>query len=330
MKRYQASKLLWLTILFFVVGLVCLLTWFIQVVPFRMAKEMTYENYGTFRRGQYVKMTMNKYVTGEYGSVRREMALGMKNYGIIVVPFGEEHYLEVGIADQDTLRLLQRYEDGEGPDCSLVVRIQDNEKYANGTDLTWYKHTDVDASLVDTEFLYLETVEKDFMISLVAAAVGMVAALLSFLTIGGISIVYEKPFEDTPVYRECLSTRIQNIEWRIEREQEKLENYRRQRREAGSAVYVGMSIILLGIMFLMTGFLFMHGILQMAGLVVGLWLIAWGMKVFWNGFLNSEHPSAYQISQMFMLKTAPIRVEETLKILCALKQTKERQEKEEQ
>lgn len=328
MKRYQPLKLFWLTIVLATLGVVCFLYFFADAIPFWTAGKLTPDNLGNVKSGRYVKITFDQCVVGKYGSVRGTLGMGPKTYQIIPVAFGEDKYLEIGFANASTIRALQKYQNGRGKALSVVAKVQYNQTYFQGQDLRWYENTAVDAAQVVTEFLFLEMSSLDFLIPLLAGTALTAAAALCFLTVGGIRVVYETPFEDTRAYKECAYGRIINVEWRIEREKATLAELYRQQEETGTTMRGGIAVGIFGIFIIGCGFVILMGVFRFPFTIAGVFVIIWGLKVWKDGFLNSNHPVAYRISKIFMQHTTSIKIEETEKLISALQSAKERQDKE--
>lgn len=75
------------------------------------------------------------------------------------------------------------------------------------------------------------------------------------------------------------------------------------------------------------GFLLDFAPVQPLGLLVGSYLIVAGIKGIWEGFINSDSPLAYRISDLFLIRSAPVRIEEISKLIAALKYAIQEQEK---
>ena len=52
-----------------------------------------------------------------------------------------------------------------------------------------------------------------------------------------------------------------------------------------------------------------------------------GIKGIWEGFINSKSPLAYRISDLFLIRSAPVRIEEISKLIAALNHAIREQEK---
>ena len=164
----------------------------------------------------------------------------------------------------------------------------------------------------------------------VVGIAGVCLALFCFLTFAGFKVVTVKPFEDSAEYKECFFGKMYNVESRLEKEKKRLaelhdlqNNVWRDAATGGILAFCGLFIIVFScIMLKYIPFLFF-------GIWPGLYILIMSPHWFWHAYINSDRPSAQKISELFLLRTYSVLIEETSKKVGALTQRAARLREEE-
>ena len=269
MKRYQASKFFGVTIALIILGIAAMLVYLVQLTALLLAPQLTEQNLDSLRYGQYVRVTMQQFLVGEYGAVRENIYDNSKIYQVMVIPVGQDRCLEVGIGDPASQVLLEEYQDGKGEPFSFAAKVEKQDGPMREDNLSWYDHTEADKRRVITTYRLMEISTKDFRFYFIIGVGGLTAALICFLTVGGIQTVYVRPFEDSSTYRDCFYGRIYNLDARLEREKANLETVLKQQREASIFYPVGIGSLLVGLFVGLIGFVLDFAPVHPLGLFVG-------------------------------------------------------------
>lgn len=298
MKRYQASKLLWLTVLFLIISAFAFMTYLIYVMPQSLADPLVLKTPEKLRSGQCLKLQVDKSMLLPADDVDEEFVTLTKSYRLLPLQTWEGVDAKLGVFEKETLAFAEKLKDGDGGELWLTARVRKSKVLG---------------------LMLLETNQKEFAFLLYLGIAMLAAAAISFVTVGGIQKVFVRPFEDSATYRECYFGKIYNLEERLEKEEKNLEIYLKQQRESHKSCLVGAGLILGGILCIVFGFNFFLGLLQGPGMTIGTFAIIAGIKWIWAGFLNSGLTLAYRLSDLFMLRTASVRIDETAKLITAIK-----------
>lgn len=160
---------------------------------------------------------------------------------------------------------------------------------------------------------------------------GLTVAAVLFLTVGGIQTVYVKPFEDSRRYKECLYGKEFDLEVRLQKEKQNLERYRMEQRNAWKSALIGVGLLLGGIaVIVLSLILYSTFILFILGIFPGFYLVLMSFTWFWSAFVNSDLALAETVSDLFLLRSCPVKIEETSKLVSVLtRRVREEKEAEE-
>lgn len=335
MKRYSVSKYFKFTLLLIAFSVTFLILYFIQMLRYRFPTEVTAQNIRSLRNNQYVRITMDQYLA-EKEDVSSETST-MVGYVSYMVYIGDSLYLPVGIQDKELLAALDAYSHGHGDQISFLGRAVKWEPLSEAN-YAWYYHIyenfDADLLVKDTAIYQLneKEVQTGSRILLFFGSIGMTVALLLFFTVGGFHITYARPFEESKRYRECVSGRIYDLEDELRKEKRALEELRQKQRETKKRVLLGTGLFIGGILIMVVCFVLAYVFLQLyfaVGIYLGMYVVCMGVKWLWYAFINSNLLLAKKISELFLLRSYSVRIEESIKIVSALKKRLwESQEKE--
>lgn len=325
MKRYIVSKYFKFTLLLIAFSVTFLILYFFQVLRYRFPTEVTAQNIRSLKKNQYVRITMDQYLV-EKENVPSETST-MVGYVSYMICVGDSAYLPVGIQDKELLAALDAYSHGHGDQISFLGRAVKWEPLSEAN-YAWYYHIyenfDADLLVKDTVIYQLneKEVQTGYKILLLFCGIGMSAALLLFFTVGGIQITYVRPFEESKRYKECVSGRIYDLDDELRKEKRALEELRQEQMETKKQVLQGAGMIIGGILIMVTCFVLAYVFLQLyfsVGIYLGMYVVCMGVKWLWYAFINSNLLLAKKISELFLVRSYSIRIEESIKIINALK-----------
>ena len=330
MKRYQVSKNFYVTLCFLVVGLIAMAFYGFKYFQISRAKPYVMGNSETVEEGDYVRLTLDHYLSGDVGAVSQVL----NGYHFYTVPIGTKQdepaqedlrYAWVGISKSQTLAKMPERIRVRGQRVFLIARVTTFEE-GREANLKWYDNVpefDVD-QLIQTYWLKEESMQ-DYLLFFVIGSIGLMVGTILFLSGKGIRKVYVRPFEDSSDYKDCFLGRGFDLEKRLQKEEENLRIYQEQQRESWKSLIIGGELILAGIvsislsMILGSWFMVLAIVFYLVGIPLGCYLILASFRWFWDGFINSGSELAYKISDLFLLRTTSIKIEQTYKLIGALK-----------
>lgn len=162
------------------------------------------------------------------------------------------------------------------------------------------------------------------------AGIGLLVTAVFFLTIGGFDKVYVHPFEDSGEYKECLFGQMYNLEEKLEKEKKNRDLYYCKMRESWKASALGVGLFFLGLFIeVICVLLVKFFLLFVLGVWPGLYIQYMSFDWIWEGFINSPNPQARKVADLFAVRSAPVKAEESTKKIAVLtRRIREEQEKE--
>lgn len=332
-KRYDVSKHFKNTLTFAVVGLAYLCIYLRLQVP----TEVTAANVRSLKDDQHVRITMNRYLVKKW----KGDTLPVEVDGSYMVCIGNSAYLLVIIEDKQLISVLESYSEGRGESISFEGWV--SKKDPNPVvDLYHYLlYNILDPDLLVNDAVVYQMNEKPFPtaahVFLVDGCLFIVTALVLFFTVGGIRVIYVKPFEDSKRYKECVFSHIYNLEEELQRERYILESLIQQQRKAKRRGYIGFVLFFCGIPIFFNNMVLLVSdtsiyinLYYVLGIYIGRELLFKGWSWLWNAFINSDLSLAQWLSDRYLLRTLSVKKEESSKIINILNlRLKERRELEE-
>lgn len=320
MKRCVVSSNFKYTLLIIIYSMTFLFLYLNKILQYRFPTEVTAQNVRTLEKDQYVRITMDQYLVEEVGDRGSYLDSG-EAYVDFMVCIGYSAYLPVKIQDRELLSVLSTYTHGQGDQISFVGKVVKQE-YPSGVNYVrylFYESFDITKLVKDTYVYQLDEneVRSDHKYLLFLGGIGMTVALLMFFTIGGIHTTYERPFEETERYKEYVSGRIYDWEDELRKEKITLEELRQEQREAKKRILPGTGLFVGGILI---GIYFEHLRLNFdvcTYIVIN--IVCLGADRLWYAFINSELFLANKISELFSIRSCSVRIEESIKIINAIK-----------
>lgn len=316
MKRYQLSKYFKFTIVLAATSILLLMLYFGELLRYYFPLEVNEFNLSLLKNDQYARITSSECVPAPNvkGNATDQVFLGLfTEYPIYRLRIGKQGTLDVGICDKELISTIASWPDGKG-DQSITVIAR--------------------VSADDGKYFLLQTTKEEmrqrYGILSFSSGILTCITLMFFLTIGGVKVVYEKPFEDSKRYKDVFYGRTYHLEEELEHERKTLEQYRKEQLRIKKDFKIGIWISLgalmgwiLCIMIMMLGSATSVAVGLLSGLsvilsVVCFYALLWGLKFVWNAYLNSDAPSAHKISEMFLLRTISVRREESAKLINLL------------
>lgn len=331
MKRYQVSKHILLTLMAFILSMAMWAAYFIGDVRLKLAQPLRLSELSELEHGTYVRFDVNSVIIGRYGAVCAASSNGAKTYRYFTIPFDENTWVRVGISDPKTVLEMEDLAKGIVKTIQLTGRINRKQEF----ETTWYeKGVDYfDASKLERNLAIDQTTVADLYFFHIVAIVFLIISLILFLTIGGIKVVYVRPFTDSQKYKECYFGKGFDLEKRLAKEQENLKIYEKEQEESWKSCLVGAALLFGGVLVIAVSVLLsMATILYvlMIGIVIGAYLIFMSPYWFWQGFVNSDSALAHKISDVFLLRTTSVKIDECYKMIQALKKHVDKNEEEQE
>ena len=325
MKRYQVSPYFKFTVILAATSIFLLLLYVTELLQYYFPKKINEFNMSNLKNKQYVSVTSKECIpaSGTKGNASNSVFLSLTNeYRMYRLRVGEQGSIEIGIYDKQTQQVLESWPEGKGESSiTVIARVTVDGGRAILLQVT--------PSEMRTHYSILSFI----------AAILLIVTLFMFLTIGGIKVVYERPFEDSRRYKEIYLGQNYHLEEELAREKNMMERYQQEREKNKSDFKIGLGItvgaflvLILSILFMSAGSAssvaggFMAGISVLMS-VLAFYVFLWGIKILWNAYVNSDSPTARKISEQFMLHTLSIRREESAKLI-RLMTTKLEEQKE--
>ena len=329
MKRYQVSKHILLTLTAFILSLAMWAAYFVGDARLKLAQPLSLSKLSELKHGTYVRFDVNSVIIGKYGIVCAGSSNGAKTFEYFTVPFDENTWVRVGISDPKTISRMERFTKGIDQTLHITGRI--NRKLEFG--MAWYEKglTDFDPSKVVRDLVIDQTTVGDLYFFHIMAVVFLITSLILFITVGGIKVVYVRPFTDSQKYKECYFGKGFDLEKRLAKEQENLRLYEKEQKEAWKSYLIGAALLFSGLFVIALSVLMsMATVIYMltVGIVIGAYLIFMSPYWFWSGFVNSDSALAYKVSDLFLLRTTSVKIDECYKMIQALKTHVDKKEAE--
>ena len=313
MKRYQVSKYFKFTVLLAATSIFLLMLYVTELLKYYFPKQINEFNMSNLKNMQYVSVTSSECIPapGSKGNAANEVFLSLtKDYQVYCLRVGKQGSIEVGIYDKDTQRILESWPEGKGESSIKVIA-----------------RVTVDGGRAILLQVTPSEMKTRYSILSFLAAVLLVVTLFLFLTVGGIKVVYERPFEDSRRYKEIYLGQNYHLEEELTREKNMMERYRLEAEKNKTDIKLGLGMMLGAFLVMTLCFSFMSfgsatsvvsGFLAGISVLVSVlafYVFLWGIKILWNAYVNSDSPTARKISEQFMLHTLSIRREESAKLI---------------
>ncbi|MBR6151806.1 MAG: hypothetical protein IKQ25_11035 [Lachnospiraceae bacterium] len=313
MKCYQVSKYFKFTLVLAATSIFLLLFYITELLRYYFPKQINEFNMSNLKNRQYVSITSNECIPAPGGKGNASDAIFLsltEEYIVYRLRIGKQGTIDVGIYDKATQSTLEAWPEGRGGSSSVTIVARVNKD---------------GGSVILLQVLPAE-MKTHYGILSFLSGIFFIVTLLMFLTIGGIKVVYERPFEDSRRYKEIYLGQNYHLEEELVREKNMLERYQQEKEKNKEDIKLGVGIVL-GALFVL-GFCFFISLGSvtsaanaiLAGIsvlvsVMAFYVLLWGIKILWNAYVNSDSPRARKISEQFMLHTLSIRREESEKLI---------------
>lgn len=341
-KRYYASKFFIAVPALVVVSLILFIVYAGRAIPYRFPTEVTARNVRSLKNNQYVRVTIDRYLVAEESDPEHAHMFDVAGYANYTVYVGDSAYLPVGIGDPKLAAVLDSYSDGQGERVTFVGRVAKRVPWPDQAYAEYSLYRNIDLNRLIKDAVIFQTNEDEvlrgYRIYLFIGCMGLVAAIILFRTVAGVWTVYEKPFEDTKRYRECALGRNYNLKEEVRKEERLLETLRESQSKTKSYFCIGPLVSAVGF-FMLRGSLrtlllsYAPHAYLVFGVLLGVYSMFVGLQLLWYAFINSDLYLAKKITDAFQLRTYPVKIEESNKLILVmhtrLRESGELQESEE-
>jgi len=334
MKRYLVSGGFVFTVTVAVISMCLWIFTFVQLSGIRNETIVTDENVFDLENGQIVRFSGNHLLI-EKGKDHPDFE---KQYGqpvIVVFYVGEKAYIRTLIKSKDLIDVLDSYKYGEGAYVSFRASVVTDNGSRERTRKAYDTHDgSYDPDKLVTSYTLKEFTEEEYELkaNLLFSMSGFttILALFIYFTIGGIKIVYDRPFEDSRRYKKFVNGVIYDLEAELRREKEALRRLKERQtmenpsyRKRGYGLTIGGGV-------LAACCLYGLGIstIFLPVLLISVYFIIWGIRVIWDAYLNSPDPRALRYAEMTMKDTIPVKIKQTEKCIAVLEKRLEKSKKE--
>ena len=334
MKRYQVSRHFQMTAIFLLISIILLGIYVVNIVRVQTAPLMTLENYKSFKDGKIVRLSTDQFLIGKAKSTHSSVSAELfHTYYYFTISLGGDRYVAFGVSQSGTISKFAGFEEGKGSRVQLLAKV--DKITPDQVNVTWHENVenfDLDKQLIQTIRLQ-EVAKDDYQVFLVIGMIFFFLSILCFFTIGGIKKVYVHPFEDSKKYRDAVMGRGFDLDKQLEKERRNLEQYRKEQAESYKSYGTGLALIIGGLLVIVLSVALTMGtmvILFLFGVIPGGYLILMSPYWFWHGFVNSDSALAKKLSDLFLLRTTSVRIEESTKLIAVLEKHVEEQSKKEE
>ena len=248
---------------------------------------------------QYVKGTITDCVTVHALDSRRASGnsgtflKGVEEYYYYTIPISDDQYIRVLINDEESIKGMEQIVNGDAAEVSFTGQIAIGEPL----NTVWYNwDPEFDQSKVVVDYMIWQK-ELDTEKNLCRKGFwGILIAALIYCFGGGIQIVdvtrkLPKPGKPVSNYNKENELAIARRNLEMYREQEIV--YRKKTIPGTICLIMGIPIVMLNL-----------SVLKPAGLL----LIFYGVKKWWDYFINSRNEFAFQISSFLSKKTLQTKI----------------------
>ena len=334
MRRYQVSKHFKVTLVIFLAGLLFFILYLMSILRYAFSVEVNEFNIGTLKKNQYVDITAKECVTylregtqkGYTNTTGGAVGLG-RDYTGYTQKIGENAYIAVEMEDPRLIKEIEAWPFGKG---SEPITFKGQVK---GTKL---HRTVAEGILTEVSIFQVtkEEVETAHSILSFIGGIGICVSLVMYLTFAGIKVVYVRPLEDSKRYKDYYLGRVYRMELDLEREKKNLEEIRAEQEKHKKNLLIGIGACVVSLLAtLVIGYLWLSGVLAITGLcltIISAYVHLWSILFTWDAFLNLDHPLAYKISDLFLLRTCSIKREEASKYISVISKRLEQDKQEEE
>ena len=320
MKRYQVSKHFILTLFSFAIALTLLAVYFIGDERILVSRPLLDSDMADLKHGSYVNFDIDAVLTGKHNDICAAITSGLKTYEYYTVRLKDGTWIRLGLFDEKTMASLKKFKKYKEWTMHLTGCIDRKHDFT----LNWYQKSapEFDLNLLRQDIVINQVSDDPFGLYRTMGIFFLFLTLFLFITIGGIRTVCVRPFEDSKSYRDCLLGRGFDLEKRLEKEEENLRIYKMEQKESRKSILIGLALLILGLLIVSISILIaMNAFLKLfvIGTIVGCYLVFMSPYWFWNGFVNSGSLLAHKVSEMFLLRTTSVKIDETYKMIGALK-----------
>lgn len=295
MKNIHIPTSAWVSILIGVISLLVVIVNGFMIFSYYPPLDLANLSEQNIRKNQYVEGTITDCVTVPVFNKQRNISgssggwvKGAEVYDYYTVPISGDQYIRILINDEETIKGMERIVHGDAAEVSFVGQIQVGEPL----DTVWYNwDPEFDQSKIVVEYVIWQKelgVEENFCR---AGFWGIVLAVLIYYFGGGIQMI-EVPLE-MPKYGKVAHN--YNLENELAIARRRLEMYRKQEKAYRKKTTIGTVCIIIGLLIIVLNAFLIKPI--------GLLFIIYGVKKWWNFFINSRNRYALKISSFFSIKT---------------------------
>lgn len=328
MKRYSVSRLFPITFIFFVLSLILMLINGVGLFRLSHLKELNTQTLFSLQPGQYVSCTINQYVLLEVKTTAGTVSYrgsnwtrgfsesSLKSYDIYTISLDDKAFVDIGFEDSELIAELEAYSQGRGNSISFIGKVMktDGEEWSEhrtGTAVSEFR-ADAWVKNICIAQINLEETKTSYKALMLFGVISGIIALLLFFSVGGIQIVYRKPYEESKRYKDLLMGKNYKLEVDLKRKKEYLDELRHKQKKAKlhTIFYLIFSIICTTVLCINISAL-VNGTAMIYGVIIALILFLGSIYWLWKSFINTDFMLAIRLSDLFMLDTLSIRIEET-------------------
>ncbi len=291
------------------VGIVCLWVFVanvIKLVSFYHPLDMDELSEQNMKVGRYVQGTISECVVVPVfhrqdmlsGWDSEFLGAGGRRYYSYTVPISEGQFVRVWLYDKESVDMLERFVCGDTVEFSFSGIIQEGGPIST----EWYGwDPDFDQSKVVAEYeIWQKSMEAETNLCFMGV-LGMILAAWAYYSCDGIRILEVSKKPDPHVkfkYNYNKENELIIAKKRLEKYKEWEKEYRKNKKVGTVCGIAGF------LMMLWTNFKW-----------IGLLLMIYGIKKWWDFFINSENKYAVKVAKLFSIKTLQTkRAEEEMKI----------------
>lgn len=328
MKRYSVSKLFPITFMFFVISLILLMIYGLGLFRLNHLKELNATTLFDLRPGQFVSCTINQYVLLEVKTTAGTVSYRgsnwtrgfseniLKSYDIYTISLDDKAFVDIGFEDSELIAELEAYSQGRGNSISFIGKVMktDGEEWSKHRTGTIVSHFNADAWAKDICIaqISLEETKASYNALMFFGVISGIMAFLLFSSVGGIQIVYRKPFEESKRYKDLLTDKIYGLEAELKRKKEYLDELKRKQKKAKlHTIFIFIFSVICTTILCINFSKLVNGTAMIYGAIIALILFLGSIYWLWKSFINTDFMLAIRLSDLFMLNTLSVRIEET-------------------
>ena len=295
MKNIHIPTSAWVSILIGVISLLVVIVNGFMIFSYYPPLDLANLSEQNIKMNQYVEGTITDCVTVPVFNSQRALRgnsgtfiKGGEIYQYYTIPISGDQYIRILINDEETIKGMERIVHGDAAEVSFVGQIQ-----VGGPLYTeWYNwDPEFDQSKIVVEYVIWQKelgAEENFCR---VGFWGIVLAVLIYYFGGGIQMIevpLEMPKYDKVAHHYDLENELAVARRRLEMYREQERAYRKKTTTGTVCIIIGLLIIVLNVFFIRP---------------IGFLSIFYGVKKWWNFFINSRNRYALKISSFFSIKT---------------------------